>query len=137
MVRKLDNADNMKHWQRGLVEYEIIQGSPGKEGAKMKLAYKKGKRNFVLVETITKNNFPEEFHAEYDMKGIHNIQQNYFYELDDDKTKWVSHTEFKFDSFMMKAMGFLMPGLFRKESKKMMTDFKNFAEKGISVLDIK
>ena len=135
VVNKLDNAENMKHWQRGLIDYEVLNGIPGKDGTKMKLVYKKGKGNFVLIETITKNNFPDEFHADYDMKGIHNVQQNFFYELDSSRTKWVSQTEFQFDSFMMRAMGFFMPGLFKKESKKFMTDFKNFAENGTSVME--
>jgi hypothetical protein len=34
---------------------------------------------------------------------------------------------------MMKAMGFLMPNAFKKQSMKYLTDFKNFAENGTSV----
>jgi len=34
---------------------------------------------------------------------------------------------------MMKLMGFIMPGAFKKQSAKSLSDFKAFAEKGISV----
>ncbi|MDT0554703.1 SRPBCC family protein [Patiriisocius hiemis] len=133
VIKKLDSPENMKHWQRGLIKYEILKGTPGKEGAQMKLEYKMGKRDMVLTETILKNKFPEEFHATYDAKGVHNIQQNYFTELENGKTKWISKSEFQFAGFGMKLMGFLMPGAFKKQSLKYLTDFKNFAEKGTSV----
>ncbi len=133
VIKKLDNPENMKHWQRGLVNYEILKGAPGTEGAQMKLIYKMGKRDMVLTETIIKNNFPEEFHATYDTKGVHNVQQNYFTELESGKTKWTSESEFQFAGFGMKMMGFLMPGAFKKQSLKYLTDFKNFAENGTSV----
>ncbi|WP_337251640.1 hypothetical protein [Maribacter halichondriae] len=42
-------------------------------------------------------------------------------------------TDFQFEGFMMKTMGFLMPGAFKKQSKKYMEDFKAFAEEGVSV----
>ena len=136
VIKKLDNPENMKHWQRGLISYKVSGNTPGKEGAKMELEYQMGKRNMKLTETIIKNNFPEEFNAHYDAKGVHNIQNNTFEKVDENTTKWVSETEFQFSGFGMKVMGFLMPGAFKKQSKKYLMDFKNFAENGISVTEI-
>jgi hypothetical protein len=133
VIRKLDNAENMKHWQKGLVNYEFLEGEPGSEGAKMKLEYQMGKRNMVLTETIIKRNFPTEFHATYDAKGVHNIQMNYFQDIDMKQTKWISESEFRFKGLGMKMMGWLMPGAFKKQSMKYLIDFKNFAENGTSV----
>jgi hypothetical protein len=135
VVQKLDNAENMKHWQRGLISFKHLEGTPGEEGAKMELSYKMGKRDMVLIETIIKNEFPEELHANYDAKGVHNAQRNYFHEIEPNKTKWVSESEFEFKGFVMKIMGFLMPGAFKKQSLKYLTDFKNFAENGTSVAE--
>lgn len=135
VIEKMDNADNMKHWQKGLVEYKQLEGTPGSVGAKMSLQYKMGKREMELIETITKNNFPEEFHANYDAKGMHNEQQNFFENVDENTTKWTSHTEFEFQSFGMKVFGFIMPGMFKKQSMKYMLDFKSFVEKGTSVAE--
>jgi len=133
VIEKMDNADNMKHWQRGLVAAEHISGTPGSVGAKMKLNYEMGKRKMELIETVTENSFPDAFHATYDTKGMHNIQQNYFEELPNGHTKWTSKSEFQASSFMLKAMMFLMPGAFKKQSLQYMNDFKNFAETGASV----
>lgn len=133
-IKKMDNPENMKHWQRGLMAYEQLSQSPGQEGARMSLNYQMGKREMVMVETIIKRNLPEEMHTTYDTKGVHNIQKNYFRE-EDGKTRWISESEFQFSGLGMKLMGFLMPGVFKKQSLKYMEDFKNFAEKGISVLD--
>ncbi|TAI46645.1 SRPBCC family protein [Flagellimonas allohymeniacidonis] len=133
-IKKLDNPENMKHWQRGLVGFEQISGEPGTEGAQMSLSYKMGKREFDMVETIIKRNFPEEFHSTYDTKGVHNVQKNYFKE-ENGSTKWISESEFEFSGFFMKFMAFLMPGAFKKQSMKYLQDFKSFAEEGKSVLD--
>ncbi|UJH67991.1 SRPBCC family protein [Allomuricauda sp. SCSIO 65647] len=135
-LKKLDNAENMKHWQRGFMGYEQLSQNPGEEGARMNLKYKMGKKTIEMVETIIKRNLPEEFHLTYDTKGVHNIQKNYFKE-EDGKTRWISESEFQFSSLGMRLMGLLMPGAFKKQSMKYAIDFKNFAEKGISVLDEK
>ncbi len=135
VIQKLDNAENMKHWQRGLVGYEQVSGTPGEEGAKMKLKYVTKKREMELEETIIKRNFPDEFHASYNTKGVHNIQENFFEKVDANTTKWTSKSEFQFSSFPLKVFGFLMPGMFKKQSLKFLVDFKNFAEQGTSVND--
>lgn len=77
-IKKMDDPENMKHWMRGLVSYEYLSGEPGTEGARMNMKFKMGKRDMEMVETIIKRNMPEEFHATYDAKGVHNIQKNFF-----------------------------------------------------------
>ena len=133
VIRKLDNVDNMKHWQIGLVATEHISGTPGEVGAKMRLKYKMGKREFDLLETITKRNFPHEFHATYETPTMNSIQENFFEVTPDGNTKWTSSSEFQPGNFMMRVMAFLMPGAFKKQSYKYMEDFKNFVEHGTSV----
>lgn len=133
-IKKLDNPDNMKHWQRGLLGYEHLSQNPGIEGAQMMLKYKMGKRAFDMVETIIKNDLPRALHTTYDTKGVHNIQKNSFTE-ENGVTKWVSESEFQFSGIGMKLMGLIMPGAFKKQSLKYLQDFKAFAENGTSVLD--
>jgi hypothetical protein len=133
VINKMDSTENMKHWQEGLVSAEHVSGTPGEFGAKMKLNYDFGKRKMELIETITKQNFPDEFHATYTTKGIRNIQQNYFETTAVGHTKWVCKNEFQPTKFIMSAMLFLMPGAFKKQTKTYMTNFKNFAESGTSI----
>jgi hypothetical protein len=133
-IKKFDNVDNMKHWQRGLVSVEHISGDPGMVGAKMKLNYVIDKRKMEIIETISHRQFPHEFHGTYSTKGIDNIQTNYFEEITDGATKWTSISKFLPLNFMMRAMLWFMPRAFKKQSLRYMRDFKNFAEKGISVI---
>ena len=133
VIKKMDKVDNMRHWQRGLVSVEHISGTPTAFGAKIKLNYLFGKRKMELIETVTKNNFPDEFHATYNTKGMHNIQKNFFKETVQGYTRWISESEFLPTNFAMRAMTFLMPRTFKKQSLRYMTDFKDFAEKGTSV----
>ncbi|MCX2720141.1 SRPBCC family protein [Lentiprolixibacter aurantiacus] len=132
-IEKLDNPENMVHWQRGLVKYKPLSSNPGEEGAQMELHYKMGKRELVMIETILKRNLPDEMHATYDAKGVHNIQHNYFEIVSPTQTRWRSESEFQFSGFFMKFMAFLMPGAFKKQSMKYLRDFKAFAEEGKKV----
>ena len=125
---KFDDPENMKQWQKGLQEYKFVSGKPGEEGSKMELHYLMGKRELVLIETILKNNLPYEFHATYDAKGVHNIQKNFFKDIDGEKTLWTTESEFQFSGFFMKLMAFLMPGAFKKQTQSYLQDFKTFAE---------
>ena len=134
-MEKFDSAENMKHWQKGLRSYKFLDEDPGKEGSQMELKFQMGKRDLVMVETILKNNLPYEFHATYDAKGVHNIQKNYFKEVDENNTLWVSESEFQFSGLFMKLMGMLMPGAFKKQTLEYLKSFKAFAEEGISVAE--
>ncbi|EDP69961.1 hypothetical protein FBALC1_10527 [Flavobacteriales bacterium ALC-1] len=133
VIQKLDSTDNMKHWQEGLKNAEHISGIPGELGAKMKLYYDFGKRKMEIIETITKQDFPNEFHATYTTKGVRNIQESHFKSTTDGYTKWIAKNEFQPTNFLMSAMLFLMPNAFKKQTKTYMTNFKNFVEKGTSV----
>ena len=134
-IQKMDNADNMIHWQRGLIDHEFTEGEPGEIGSKMLLKYDDGKRKFELLETILKRDFPHEFHATYEMPGMYNEQRNYFTETTDGKTKWVSQSMFSSDKLLYRLMFMLAPFIFKKQSRLIMSDLKNFVENGTSVQD--
>ncbi|MDO1500156.1 SRPBCC family protein [Winogradskyella maritima] len=133
VIEKLDSRDNLKHWQKGLVKAEHISGTPGELGSKMKLEYDMDGRKMELIETVTKRNFPKEFHATYSTKGMHNHQENTFESTPEGFTKWISKNEFLPTSFFMRLMLVAMPGAFKKQSMVFMTNFKNFVENGTSV----
>lgn len=133
MIALFDDVDNLPKWQRGLKSFEPLEGSPGMPGAKSRLTYQMGKREMVMIETITKRELPDAFDGTYEIEGVHNIVENRFSELGPDRTLWESHNIFQFASLPMKLMGWLMPGMFRRQSQKYAEDFKAFAERGVDV----
>lgn len=134
-LKILLDEQNMKHWMRGLLSHEHLSGERGEEGSRMSMRFLMNKREMEMVETILKKELPYKLYVAYDSKGVHNIQKNHF-TAQGDKTLWSSESEFIFESFWMKTMGFLLPGMFKKQSKQYAEDFKKFAEEGISVLDM-
>lgn len=133
VIRKLNSADNWKHWQEGLVSIAHISGVPNELGAKMKLNYRFGNRIMEISETVTKQDFPNEFHATYTTKGVRNIQENYYKPTEDGFTKWISKNEFEPTNFKMSMMLFFMPRAFKKQTETYMKNFKNFVEHEISI----
>ena len=129
VIALFDSADNLKEWMPGLESFEHLSGEPGQPGAKSRMVFKRGKGTMAMVETITKNNLPEEFSGTYEASGTVNIQQNSFHQADENSTKWVSHSEFRFSGLGMKFMSWIMPGAFKKQSMIFMENFKAFAER--------
>jgi len=127
VIALFDNPDNMSKWMEGLQSFEHLSGTPGQVGAKSKLRFKMGKRDFEMIETITVRNLPDEFSGNYEAKGVFNIVKNKFVKLSDNSTKYITENEFQMKGFM-KLIGFLMPGAFKKQSYKYLLDFKKFAE---------
>ena len=128
VIELFDSWENIFKWQEGLKSCDLISGEEGKAGAKTKLVYDMKGRRTEMVETIVKREFPDEFTATYDAKGVHNLVENHFYEEGPDKTRWTMENDFNF-SGLMKLMGFFMGGQFPKETLKGMNNFNEFAEK--------
>jgi carbon monoxide dehydrogenase subunit G len=127
VIELFDNPDNLKYWQPGLQSFEPISGTPGQPGAKARLKFKMGKREIEMIETVTVRNLPTEFSGTYEAKGVFNQVRNRFIPLAANKTRYVTEQEFQFTG-MMKIIGLLMPGAFKKQSRQYMQYFKDFAE---------
>lgn len=128
VIELFDDPENLKHWQPGLKSFEHLSGTPGQPGAKSKLLFQMGNREIEMIETVTVRNLPQEFSGTYEADGVFNIVKNYFVPIDENRTKYISEQEFQFKGFM-KIMGWLMPGMFKKQSQVFLENFKNFAEK--------
>ena len=130
VVLLFDNPDNMQHWQDGFLSFEHKSGSPGKAGAQSTIKYDVKGRKMTLLETVTKNDLPEEFHGTYEGDFGKNTMHNYFEVLGPESTRWRSELEYlETNGFIMKTMALLMPGIFKKQTQKWMDQFKAFAEK--------
>ncbi len=128
------NPEYLKFWQRGLKSTKLLKGVSGEKGAKRKLNIRLEGRDITMIETITKCELPNHWHAKYTSKGMVSYQYNYFEKTPENHTYWKTTSEFKFSGFM-RIVGKVLPGLFKKRSETVMKDFKKFAEKGITVSD--
>lgn len=128
VIELFDNPNNLKLWMDGLQSFEHISGDPGQPGAKSRLKFKMGKREIEMIETVFTRNLPSDFSGAYDTPHMYNIVKNSFIPTGENKTRYVSEQEYQMKNFMMKAMGFLMPGAFKKQSMKYLNAFKDFAE---------
>ncbi len=135
VIELFDSPENLVKWQTGLQSFEHLSGEPGQPGAKSKLVFVNGRHRFELIETITERRLPDEFNGTYEWAGGRNTLQNRFIEMGPNRTKWVSTCDYQFKSFMLKMMGLLMPGMFRKQNLKFLQNFKAFCEEGRDVRD--
>lgn len=122
-----ERRDLMGHWQDGLQSFEHVDGTPGDPGAVSRLVYLMGKRRIEMTETIEVRDPPDHYTAIYRGKGVWNRKVNFFERLEGERTLWRVETEFRCRGLMW-LMGKLMPGMFCKQTRKAMSDFKHFAE---------
>ena len=130
VVELWENNDNLKHWQEGFVSYDILDEERDKKGARSRYVYKMGRKEMEITESIMVDNLPDYFVAYYEHESMSNSMSNHFEIIDTDKTRWKAVINYtKFNGIIPKAMGFLMPGVFKKQTQKWLDNFKAFAEK--------
>jgi hypothetical protein len=146
VIQLLADPAHLPMWLRGLVLHEPLDdGAPGQAGTTSRVVFRTGERKIEGTETITRRE-PADLHEipsgtvvrferEIVVDGMWNAARERLTEAGPDRTLWVSENEYRFGGVMMRLVGRLMPGVFRKQSLQHMRDFKAFAEQGTDVRD--
>jgi hypothetical protein len=147
VAQLLADPAHLSKWLRGLVLHEPLSGVHGQVGTKSRVVMQMGQQKFECIETITRREpadlraIPKEsvvhFEREIVGEGMFSITRERLTDAGPNSTLWVSENEYRFSSFMMRLVGLLMPGAFRKQSLQHMQDFKAFAEQGKDVREPK
>jgi hypothetical protein len=142
-VQLLADPANFPKWLRGLVVHEPISGAPGEVGTKSRVVLQMGQQKVECIETVTRREPPAlrqipkdsvvHFDREIVGEGMWSVARDRLTEAGPEKTLWESDNEYRFSGLLMRFMGRLMPGAFRKQSRAHMQDFKAFAEQGKDV----
>lgn len=127
VVAKIKDPEGVKYWMEGLKRIEHISGTPGEVGAKREHYFLHKNKEMKVSETLLELDLPRLIKYAYDSPMGRNIVSLSFEKLDDNRIKQTNHTEMELKGFM-KIMGVLFKGLFKKQSLKYMTGFKNYAE---------
>ena len=143
VVRLLADPAQMPKWLRGLVLHEPLSGVHGQVGTKSRVVMQMGQQTMECTETITRLE-PADLHGigsegvvhferEIVGKGMWSAARERLTAAGPETTLWVSENEYRFSGLLMRLVGLLMPGAFRKQSLQHMQDFKAFAEHGKDV----
>lgn len=140
VAQLLADPAHLPKWLRGLVLHEPLNGEHGQVGTKSRVVMQMGQQTFEGTETITRrepvdlHGIPREsvvyFEREIVGMGMWNAARERLTEAGPETTLWESENEYRFNGLMMRLVGLLMPGAFRKQSLQHMQDFKAFAEHG-------
>ena len=147
VAQLLADPAHLPKWLRGLVLHEPLSGVHGQVGVRSQVVLQMGQQTFEGVETITRRE-PADLHAipkgsvvyfdrEIVGEGMWSVVRDRLTEAGPNTTLWESESEYRFSSLLMRLVGLLMPGAFRKQSQQHMQDFKAFAEQGKDVREAK
>jgi hypothetical protein len=145
VAQLLADPAHLPKWLRGLVLHEPLSGTHGQVGTTSRVVMQMGKQKFEGTETITRrepvdlHEIPKERVVHFDREivgeGMWSAARERFTEAGRQRTLWQSENEYRFSGVLMRLVGLLMPGAFRKQSLQHMQDFKAFAEQGQDVRD--
>ncbi|MFB9316057.1 SRPBCC family protein [Cryptosporangium minutisporangium] len=147
VAQLLADPAHLPKWLRGLVLHEPISGAHGQLGTTSRVVFQTGKQKMECIETITRrepvdlHGIPRETVVRFDREivgeGMWSAVRDRLTEAGPETTLWQSENEYRFSGVMMRLVGLLMPGAFRKQSRQHLQDFKAFAEQGQDVRDAK
>ena len=143
VAQLLADPAHIPKWLRGLVLHEPVNGLHGQLGTTSRVVMQSGQRKMELTETITRrepadlHGIPKDSVVHFDRElvgaGMWSVARERLTEAKTETTLWESESEFRFSGLLMRLVGLLMPGSFRKQSQQHMQDFKEFAEQGKDV----
>jgi hypothetical protein len=143
VAQLLADPAHLPKWLRGLVLHEPLNGAHGQVGTRSRVVMQMGQQKMEGLETITRREpadlrgIPKgsvvHFDRELVVEGMWSVVRDRLTEAGPDTTLWVSESEYRFSGLLMRLVGLLMPGEFRKQSLQYMQDFKAFAEHGKDV----
>ena len=119
--------ENMKKWQPGLLNYKQKKGEGRETGAITIYSYQVKKRIILMRETILENKLPGKILFKYETAGVYNFLEAQFQADGSDVTRLTTINEFRLKG-LMKIIGWLMPGMFKKQTTRYLKQFKKFAD---------
>ena len=143
VAQLLADPAHLPKWLRGLVVHEPLSGTHGQVGTTSRVVMQMGKQKMECTETITRRepvdlrDIPRSavvhFEREIVGEGMWSAVRDRLTDTGRDRTLWQSENEYRFSGLLMRLVGMVMPGAFRKQSLQHMQDFKAFAEHGKDV----
>jgi hypothetical protein len=147
VAQLLADPTHIPKWLRGMVLHEPLSGVHGQLGTRSRVVMQMEGQKFEGIETITRREpadlraIPKgsvvHFEREIVGEGMWSAARERLIEVGPDTTLWESENEYRFSGLLMRLVGLLMPGAFRKQSLQHMQDFKAFAEQGKDVREAK
>lgn len=142
VVRLLQDPADRPKWLRGLVAHEPVNGEDGQVGTQSTVVFRSGRQTMECTETITRRDPTDvtavppdrviHFEREIVAKGMWNAAREQLTVAGPQRTLWVSENEYRFTG-LLRLMAPFMRGVFIKQSRAHMQDFKAFAEQGTDV----
>ena len=124
-----NDPEKMRAWQTSLTTIELLNGTAGQPGAESKLTFEEKGRAYSLLEKIISCQAPESILQSYENQFSINTIHNSFLEQGQNQTLWVTETEYKFKTLLMKIMGPVYKKNLVARTQRDMQRFKELVEK--------
>ena len=128
VVRIFADPKKLPLWQKGFQSLEHFAGEPGQTGAISRVVFLNGRQRIEMVERIVISALPDDLTAHYAWKGGENTLVSRFEELGPNRTRVTNTCEYTMRSTLLKGMGVVAPGLFKKQNQAFLDALKELCE---------
>lgn len=127
VIQKFKDPAGLPKWMEGLQKVEHQSGTPGKKGAKSQLYFLHKNKEMQLTETILEENLPHSMQFAYESPMGYNEVEISFTQLTETQVRQTNTSRFELKG-IMRLLGPLFKGMFKKQSTKYIDAFKNYVE---------
>src|SRR5512139_1348260 len=78
---------NFSRWQPGVKSFQLLSGQQGQVGARARVVIEAYGVKLDMIETIVERRLPDVYALKYDGKGVKNMVENRFYEVEPGQTR--------------------------------------------------
>lgn len=131
VVELFRNKENLKEWQKELISYECLSGTPNEVNCVTKYVHK----SITIIETLLSYNLPHEIKGYYEhLAGKKTVMKHntvyLFTKISDNKTLFeLKMEDVQFVGWLPKLMSKIMGRMFEKYHQDEVDQFKVFAER--------
>lgn len=128
VISKFVEPEGAKHWMDGLQKIERISGKPLEVGSESNFYFLHKGKEMKIAETVLEQKLPESVKFGYQSPMGYNEVELVFEEQADGSVKQINHSYFEMKG-IMKYIGFLFKGVFKKQSMTYLNGFKSYVER--------
>ena len=127
VMEKYKDPEGVKNWMDGLEKIERLSGSHMEVGAKSNFHFLYKGKQMQIAEEVLEEDLPRQIKYGFTSSMGYNTVEMIFEPIDDNSVRQTNNSYFEMRGFM-KLIGFVMIGMFKKQSKTYITAFKSWVE---------
>ncbi len=127
-INLFKDSESFYKWQPNLISVKTLDKINKNDLEIMKMRTLFGKREIEIIRTVLKSDLPKMNVVTYELQGLRCLLENNFYELSNNRCRWVSNIDMDIGTKYMDDKNMVIFEMFKKYFADVQVKFKNLVE---------